>query len=187
MPQGVIVVDEQARVVLVNRAARAIVAKDDGLRVGGTDLSAATHEETAQLHTLIRRAAGGEGGQVHAMKVSRPSNRPALSILVTPTCANGGKPATWPGAAAVLFINDPDHVISVNEEALCRLYGFTHAEARLSGLLLRGATLGEASRQLGVSINTARTHMKRLFAKSGARRQADFVRLLAIGPGIVTI
>jgi len=33
-----------------------------------------------------------------------------------------------------------------------------------------------------VSLNTTRTHLKRIFMKTGARTQSDLVRLLLSGP-----
>jgi DNA-binding CsgD family transcriptional regulator len=54
-------------------------------------------------------------------------------------------------------------------------FGLTPAEARLLGALCGGASLGQASAHLGVARTTARTHLQRIFDKSGTHRQAELV------------
>ncbi|SDO50330.1 DNA-binding transcriptional regulator, CsgD family [Aureimonas jatrophae] len=59
-------------------------------------------------------------------------------------------------------------------------WGMTPAESRLAVLMLKPMSLQDASRHLGISIETARTHLKALFAKTQTNRQAELViRLLA--------
>jgi DNA-binding CsgD family transcriptional regulator len=52
----------------------------------------------------------------------------------------------------------------------------TPAELGVLTLLLDGKTPSEIAATRGVAISTVRTHLKRLFAKTGTRRQADLVR-----------
>jgi DNA-binding CsgD family transcriptional regulator len=44
-------------------------------------------------------------------------------------------------------------------------------------MLASGMTILEAGEALDVSANTARTHLRSLFAKTGTHRQAELVRL----------
>lgn len=62
-----------------------------------------------------------------------------------------------------------------------RGYGLTQAEQRLLRVLFDGISLPEAARCLGVARTTARTHLQRLFEKTGTRRQADLLRIIALG------
>lgn len=50
--------------------------------------------------------------------------------------------------------------------------GLTPAEASVARALARGLTLAEHAADQGVSINTARTLLRRAMAKAGCRRQA---------------
>jgi pimeloyl-ACP methyl ester carboxylesterase/DNA-binding CsgD family transcriptional regulator len=59
-----------------------------------------------------------------------------------------------------------------------RRYGLTAAESRLAAQLLRGLTVTDAAAELGVTTNTARSYLKNIFVKTGARRQVDLLRLL---------
>ncbi len=64
-----------------------------------------------------------------------------------------------------------------------RLYRLTRAEARLAGLMARGKRLDGVAETMGVSVNTARTHLKRIFTKTGTSSQAELVHLLLSGTG----
>jgi DNA-binding CsgD family transcriptional regulator len=72
--------------------------------------------------------------------------------------------------------NGAQHV----EEA-AHLFGLTAAECRLLRLLFDGISLGGAAQFLGIARTTARTHLQRIFDKTGSRRQSDLVRLVALG------
>lgn len=68
-------------------------------------------------------------------------------------------------------------------ESVTRGFGLTPAENRLLEHLLHGRSLKETALQLGVARTTARTHLQRIFDKTGVRRQTDLQRLLAGGAG----
>ncbi len=57
------------------------------------------------------------------------------------------------------------------------LFDLTAAEARLARALLGGASVPNIARAFGTSPETVRTQLKALFAKTGAKRQIDLVRL----------
>ncbi len=69
-------------------------------------------------------------------------------------------------------------------EDLRGAYGLTPAEARLASLMLKPMSLQETARHLGISQETARTHLKALFAKTRTNRQAELmIRLMATPRG----
>lgn len=67
-------------------------------------------------------------------------------------------------------------------EAVADLYGLTPAEARLVEALLGGETVAEYAERAGVSANTAKTQLKRVFAKTGCGRQAELVAAVLDNP-----
>jgi DNA-binding CsgD family transcriptional regulator len=67
----------------------------------------------------------------------------------------------------------------LSERFLQATYGLTASEARLTVRMLAGQSLREASRALNIQYETARTRLKFIFQKTGARRQAELVILLA--------
>lgn len=57
-------------------------------------------------------------------------------------------------------------------------YGLTPAEATLALEIAKGDGRDAAAARLGVTLSTARTHLSRIFEKTGASRQAELVLLL---------
>ncbi len=193
LPMGVILVDRGGRVVAINRAAQAIVARNDGLASVDRGLVAATQAETAALRRLIAQATQtSQGRGLHpggALALSRPSMLRPLSVLVAPL---GRKAA---GAndldlgrmrpAAVVFVSDPEARQETPAALLARLYGLTPAEARLAEALAGGGPLTAAAERLGIGRETARSQLKQVYAKTGTHRQAELARLLLTSPATI--
>jgi DNA-binding CsgD family transcriptional regulator len=50
--------------------------------------------------------------------------------------------------------------------------------------IAKGDGLQAAADRLGVSLATARTHLRHVFEKTSAHRQAELVGLAAVGPSV---
>lgn len=87
-----------------------------------------------------------------------------------------------PNGDAVLLIASDQHQSVFATDALQRQFGLTPAEARLTQQLLLGLSTEEAARQLGVSLNTARTHLKQVFTKCGIKRQSELMKAMYQSP-----
>ncbi len=64
---------------------------------------------------------------------------------------------------------------------LVRMFDLTPAEARVGSALLDGLDLRAIAERDGIALETVRGHLKRAMAKTTARSQAQFVRLLLRG------
>lgn len=62
--------------------------------------------------------------------------------------------------------------------AATAVYGITPAQVKLAGLIIAGHDLVDAAKQLGVSVNTTRTQLQRMFERTGVRSQSALVRAL---------
>jgi len=185
LPMGLILVDGRGKVVLLNRAAKEILDRDDGLDLVCEGLCAARSDETATLRKMIHEASmttlgkGLQSGGVIA--ISRPSLKRPLEVLVTPLASNGFELGPERPAAAI-FLNDPESQIEPDPQVFRRLFGLTEAESRLAAALMHGRSLEEASEELGVSRTTVRTQLQSIFDKTETHRQGELVRLLLSGP-----
>ena len=185
LPLGVILLNKAGEVILANRAASEIVNQADGLEIRQRRLIGASATQTAKLDRLIGQAAqtGAGAGIAHggALALPRPSMRRPLAALVAPLPGEGF--ALGPlRPAAVVFVSDPESSPRSPPEILSALYGLTAAEARLAWLVVTCDSLSAAAEQLGISIATARTHLRSIFNKTGARRQAELVALILRSP-----
>src|SRR5262249_48420297 len=108
------------------------------------------------------------------MSLSRPSQRRPYLVVVTPL-----SPRTIAAPAVLVLIRDPEAHRPVPRDILMQLFGLTAAEARLALELGAGASLEQAAERFAVSINTVRTQLRQVLAKTDSKRQADLVRLLS--------
>ena len=109
-----------------------------------------------------------------------PNQRP-LTVLVQ-RLPTGRIHGSHDEPSFILLIGDPDGLAAVDQETLQRLHGLTPAESHVVALLVCGKHLKEAARALGISVQTARTHLKRIFSKTETSSQADLVRLVLSVP-----
>lgn len=175
---GVVLVDDTGRILNANRVAQEVLGRDDGLCLSGGRLLAAYSQDHLSLGRSIAAATAAIGAS-GALSCARPSGRRPLSVVVKPLRRHG-QPER-PGLAAV-FVTDPEQEVAAQAEDFAGLYGLTPAEARLASRLVRGMSPAQAASALGLTVNTVRTHLKRIFSKTETRRQSDLVRLLLTGP-----
>ena len=66
-------------------------------------------------------------------------------------------------------------------------YGLTRGEVRLVQVLASGFSLEEGAHHLGIAVNTARTHLKHIFIKTGAKRQSELIHQVETGPATLPL
>jgi DNA-binding CsgD family transcriptional regulator len=181
-PRAVLLIGSQGKVMFMNRAASRLCALRDGLTVEHGELRAVRSGDTTRLPSLLEESLktstgnGTDAGGV--LRVGRPSGRRSFHVLV---CAVSRRPPTFPTApeaTAVVYVTDPEQVAVVDELTLCALFGLTPAEARLARLLVQGASLAAAERDLGLRRETVRTRLKTIFEKTNTHRQSELVTLI---------
>lgn len=77
--------------------------------------------------------------------------------------------------AAAVFVSNAADPPRLPADAMALLYDLTPAEARVFEFIVEGNTPAAISQQLGVTLPTVRTHLGRVFEKTGCTRQADLV------------
>jgi DNA-binding CsgD family transcriptional regulator len=182
---GVLLLDERGQILLANAIARRQLASRDGLTGERGTLGASRRSESSALRRLVADAlddaAGRRPGSGGVLRITRPSGARPLSLLVAPFKRAAPDPFGGRRPAAVVFVSDPDTRMEAPADMLARLHGLSPAEARVAAEVLEGGSLPDVAERLGISRNTANTHLKRVFEKTGTQRQADLVRLLVLG------
>jgi DNA-binding CsgD family transcriptional regulator len=177
---GLVGLRADGSVLFMNAAAETAIRSGDGLAVTNGLLHAARAANDRTLQDIIGRvlrsgsdATPNAGG---ALAVTRPSGRTPFVLRVMPSVTGEAFQAGELPAALVL-IADPDRRAAPSEATL-RSLGFSPSEARIAQRLVQGRTLAEAARDLGIAHNTARAHLRNIFAKTRARSQVELVRML---------
>lgn len=82
-------------------------------------------------------------------------------------------------ATAALFVHKAALDTPSPPEAIAKAYKLTPTELRVLLAIVEVGGVPEVAEALGVSPETVKTHLGRLYEKSGVRRQADLVKLVA--------
>ncbi|WP_313136830.1 response regulator [Paracoccus jeotgali] len=85
-------------------------------------------------------------------------------------------------ARAMLVLSDPDRVAPMGDAMLGQLFGLTPTEARVASLLAEGLRRDQIAAQIGISQTTVAFHLRNIFGKTGAGRQAELVGLILSMP-----
>jgi DNA-binding CsgD family transcriptional regulator len=81
-------------------------------------------------------------------------------------------------ACVALFVTDPDAEVRTDPQHMRALFCLTPTESKVAISLMQGASLETTAEQLGMRIQTARVHLKRIFGKTESGRQGELIRLL---------
>ena len=182
---GIVRLSSDGSITEMNQEAKRILAEKDGLWLSGNSISVDNSGESRELQNMIRQALAGpapadEGpAMASAMSITRPSGRAKVGVLVRAVPMGAWSESSKQRTAAAIFLRDPEsNAAQPSHELVRRLFGLTRMEAALALLLAEGATLDEAAEKMNVRRNTARTHLRSIFCKTGVTRQTMLVRLL---------
>ena len=179
LPLGVYFLDGRGRVLEMNSAGRKIVEAKDGLMIEHGSLVAIDTKAEVQLQRLVFGASASESGRLlqhgGAFFLPRAGEQHPLSAMVAPTGSTGLFPASRL-ASVVVLVEEPARRATAPFDAFTGSYGLSPAEASLTARLVGGMTITQAAVANGIRPSTARSHLKKIFVKTGAKRQSDLVR-----------
>jgi DNA-binding CsgD family transcriptional regulator/PAS domain-containing protein len=174
---GVMIVARDGRVIEANTAARAFLSEGEFIASRGGRIEAANRD--AQKRLLAAIALADSKADESGAGVALPGIRDHGVAHVMPLGATEARMRLASDAAALIFIKARSSRTAAPLDALSALYGLTRAEANLLGEIAAGKTPEETAATLGIAVSTARTHLTRLFQKTGTARQADLIALVA--------
>jgi DNA-binding CsgD family transcriptional regulator len=181
---GVILLDADRRVIQANRVANAVLTRRHWLTVVDGRLRTIHHGSLGLLSWRIAEAArtgAGVGLDPGTVLRLRAPGGAALPVLIAPfRVATGAWGARRPTAA--LLFRDPDSAVAPQGASISAVYDLSPAEGRLVAQLVAGDSLTEAARRAGISLNTAKTQLKSVFARTGFTRQAQLVADVRANP-----
>jgi DNA-binding CsgD family transcriptional regulator len=177
--RGAMFLTVDGRCVLADAAAEKIFRSADGLSLRNGVLHADDARADARLQALMRDATSVRPRDASgALVVPRHSLRRAYQVVVAPLRQPLALFVGTQTPGILVLVDDPDERPAADATALIQLYGLTPREADLAGALGTGASVEEAAARLGMRYETARTHLRRIFAKTSTRRQSELVVLL---------
>jgi DNA-binding CsgD family transcriptional regulator len=182
MTAGMFLVDAGGRIVHSNAAARTILHAGNFLRAVNGRIAACDTETDLILREVLSAAAGDDddvGVKGRALPLAARSGERYV-IHALPLTSGARSPAGAARAAAVaLFVRNAALDSASLPEIVAKAYKLTPAELRVLLAIVDVGGVPQAAAALGVAPTTVKTHLGRLFEKTGTNRQADLVKLIA--------
>ncbi len=167
---GVLLIRDDGTIVHANAQARAILASTDMLRVVRGRLVAADPRLNLALRDALLAAILGD---VIVSPACPLTSRDGMHhvVRVRPLRASRGRAAVFIDRATFEAPSCPDVIRCA--------YRLTPTELRVLFAFVDFGGVPDVAAALGIANSTVKTHLGRLFQKTGTRRQADLIKLVA--------
>ena len=174
-------VDDGGRIVHANSAGYALLAAGDPLSAMSGQPWQENHKPTKHCTTGCRWLA--KATRQSAKRASRLRYWRATESVSSLTCcrsgpARAGVPARAMRRRRPFFCKSALYAASP-PELIAQTYKLTPTELRVMLAVIKVGGVPEVATALGVAESTVKTHLTRLYEKTGARRHADLVKLMA--------
>jgi DNA-binding CsgD family transcriptional regulator len=175
---AVCLVEASGQIVHANAACRTILDADDFLSGAGGRLAASDASIDQALRELFAADPALEPQRISLPLRARDGTHYVMHALPLTSGARPLAEATC-AATAALFIRKTATEPPSAPEIIARAYNLTPTELRVLLAIAEIGGVPEVAVALGVAETTIKTHLGRLFAKTGGRRQADLVKIVA--------
>jgi DNA-binding CsgD family transcriptional regulator/GNAT superfamily N-acetyltransferase len=173
--KAIVMLNRLGEVVRTNPAAECLF--DHDLCVRNNRLTSSSRTSAAQLDLAIRDACNPLQQSFNKpVLLERPSGR-SIVAFVSPAKGIIAKDIIAPCQAFVVLV-DPYRRDAVPARLIREIFGLTPTEAAIAVRLSRGDSLRDISTATGISYETARTHLRTIFAKVGVGDQTDLIAAL---------
>ncbi len=179
---GIFLVDAKGRIVFCNDAGQSVLNEGKLIRSVRDTLVAIDPDADRALREVFALAGGGDAaiGTKGIAIPLRTLDDESFVVHALPLTSGARQQAgvTYSAAAAV-FVRQaaPDTIPPM--EAIASLYKLTMSECRVLHAVVTIGGVPAVADAFGISEATIKTHLHRVFAKTGLKRQADLANLVA--------
>jgi DNA-binding CsgD family transcriptional regulator len=182
LTSAMFLVDSSGRIVHANQSGHIMVAEGSVLRALGGRLGAI---DPAASWALLESFAAAEDGDAAvgrkgiAVPLKGHGGERYVANVLPLTSGARRKAGISYCAVATVFVHKAALDLPSPPEAIATEFKLTPTELRVLFAIVEVGGVPEVAEVLGVSATTVKTHLGRLFEKTGAGRQADLVKLVA--------
>ena len=179
---GIVLVDAFGRIVHANASGHALLAEGSVLSAAGRKLVANDASAEQALHDVFLAAASGDaavGVKGIAVPLTARSGERHVAHVLPLTSGARRRAGTSYAAVAAVFVHKAALETPSPPEVIARTFNLTPSELRVLLGIVEVGGVPETAMALGIAETTVKTHLRRLYAKTGTGRQAELVKLVA--------
>jgi DNA-binding CsgD family transcriptional regulator/PAS domain-containing protein len=179
---GMFLVDADGRLVHANAAGHLMLQKTDMLQASGGRLHALDPETDRIFRDMFTAAAGGDealGATGISVPIASPGKDRHVAHVLPLTSGLRRETGSAYKAVAMLFVHKAAIDAPSPPEVIAKTYRLTPTELRVLLGIVEVGGVPEVAEALGIAETTVKTHLGRLYEKTGMNRQADLVKLFA--------
>lgn len=177
-PHAFFLTDVETQVLYANAAAREISARRDGLAIEGGQIRLTAFGQNSGLRQAVGEVASGGGPPLRRMEVSRRPPKGPYRLLLMNVPESGALPFGVSQPAATILVIDTDAGPEPDQTVLRELFSLTAAEARITAKLAVGRSVEEIGAELGITVETVRTHVRNVLSKTATGRQGELISMV---------
>jgi len=179
---AIFLVDAEGQIIHGNATGRSVLDKGEFLRSVHGRLTARDPQVDLALHEALL-AAGKSGPDIvdrgSAFQLKDRSGERYVAHVLPLTVGERRKAGTASSVVAALFVRKAELEAEPPSKVIGKTYKLTPTELRVLRAIVNVGGVRQVAGNLGVADTTIKTHLGRLFEKTGVSRQADLVKLVA--------
>jgi DNA-binding CsgD family transcriptional regulator len=179
---GMCLVDETSHIVHANAAAHALLAEGNPIRRVGGRFEVVDPATDIELRGIFLNAGLGDlaiGTRGIAVPLLGDEGIRHVAHILPLNAGLRGKSANISHAVAAVFIQRAEIEGLALPEVIAKAFKLTPTELRILLAIVEVGGAPEVAVALGIAESTVKTHLSRLYEKTGAKRQADLVKIFA--------
>src|SRR5262245_28670580 len=179
---GMFFVDASARVVNANASGHAMLAQGSLLRVVDGKLvpnDASAEQALNEIYAAAERGDAAIGVKGIVVPLMALDGERHVAHVLPLTSGARRRAGTRYAAAAAMLVQKAALDTPSPQEVIRKLYKLTPTELRVLFAIVKVDRVVDAAVVLGIAASTVKTHLHRVFAKTGTKRQADLAKLVA--------
>jgi DNA-binding CsgD family transcriptional regulator len=175
-------VDATGRLVHANTAGMAMLKKGDAMTARSGRIASVDREASTAITAVI--AAAGEGDAAVGVRgisiaIEGLDGEHYAAHVLPLTSGTRRRTGNHYAAVAAIFVQRAAIDTPSPPEVIAKTFRLTPTELRVLVAIVQVGGVAETAEALGIGEATVKTHLHRLFGKTGTSRQADLVKLVA--------
>ena len=175
-------VDDDGRIVHANAVGHVMLADGSVITAAGGKLIFADQSTSASF-VGVGTEDTAAGAKNACLPLRAPNGDDYVAHILSLTAGKRRQAGSAYSAVAAVFVRKAELELPHPVETLAKRYGLTAGEMRVLFAIVEIGGVPEVAHMLGISQATVKTHVQRIFGKTGTARQADLVKLIAGLPG----